>query len=126
MKDKYNKSRDRFVRVTTGFMALFLIMLGVFHVFKGRPTYHNAWGLTVFAPFTIIVGLLLLFIVIFRWSQFRDTQLYGNSKRKMEDDQNHPSKKHKHWHVAKWQGKPPDTSDHDSSIKRQAHKESET
>jgi hypothetical protein len=126
MKDKYNKSRDRFVRVTTGFIALFLIMLGVFHVFNGRPIYHNAWGLTVFAPFTIIIGLLLLFIVIFRWSQFRDTQLYGNSKRKQEDDQNHLSKKHKHWHVAKWLGKPPNISNHDSSSEREAHKQSET
>jgi uncharacterized membrane protein len=100
MKDKYNKSRDRFVRATFGFIALFLTALGVFHVFTGRLTYHNAWGLGVFAPITIIVGLILLYIVIFRWSQFRESELYGNKRRKKEEDKNDLSKKHKHkhWH----------------------------
>jgi uncharacterized membrane protein len=98
MKDKYNKSRDRFVRVTTGFIALFLIMLGVVHVIGGRPVYQNAWGLGVFAPVTIIVGLILLFIVIFRWSQFRESALYGNARRKKDEDKHDSSKKHKHWH----------------------------
>ena len=96
MKDKYNKSRDRFVRVTTGFIALFLITLGVVHVFGGSPVYKNALGLGVFAPVTIILGLILLLIVIFRWSQFRESSLYGNAKLKKDEEKHDSSKKHKH------------------------------
>ena len=98
MKDKYNKSRDRFVRVIIGFMALFFAMLGVVCVFRGRPVYQNAWGQGVFAPVTILVGLILLFIVLFRWSQFRESALYGIARRKRYEEKRDLSKKHKHRH----------------------------
>jgi uncharacterized membrane protein YcjF (UPF0283 family) len=46
--------------VATGMSPLFI---------QGDLFYHNWWGGLVFAPITIIVGLFLLFLVIFKWDK---------------------------------------------------------
>jgi uncharacterized membrane protein len=71
-------------------------MYGVLHIMAGRPIYHNYWGGEVFAPIVVLVGAILFFVVIFRWSQFRDLELYNNKKRNEEESENESSKKHKH------------------------------
>jgi hypothetical protein len=96
MKYKYNKSRDRFVRVTFGFVALFLIIYGVLHIMAGRSSYHNYWGGEVFAPFVVLAGAILFFVVIFRWNRFRDLELYNNKKRNEEESENESLNKRKH------------------------------
>jgi uncharacterized membrane protein len=96
MRYKYNKSRDRFIRVTFGFIALFLIFLGAFYMVTGKLFYQNYWGGSVFAPVTVLVGTVLLFAVIFRWGQFRDVELYNNNRLQETEDENDWAKKHKH------------------------------
>ncbi len=91
MKDKSNKSRDRFVRITYGFLALFLIMLGGVHIFSGSLTYENFKGLGVFAPVTVIIGLILLYGVIFQWGLLRD----ADKKRNGEENKNDSTKTRK-------------------------------
>jgi len=91
VKDKYNKSRDRFIRITYGFLGLFLIMLGMAHIVTGSLTYQNYKGLGVFAPITVVIGLTVLYGVIFRWTLFRD----ADKKRNKEEGKNDSSKKHK-------------------------------
>ena len=96
MKDKFNKSRDRFVRITYGVIGLLLLAVGALHIISGRLVYQNYKGLGVFAPIAVIAGLIVLYGVIFRWQLFRD----ADRRRNKEDDKDDSTKKHKpkHWH----------------------------
>ncbi|MBU2578211.1 hypothetical protein KKA69_05310 [Patescibacteria group bacterium] len=38
-------------------------------IIKNDMFYNNWWGGLVFAPLTIIVGLFLLYLVIFKWDK---------------------------------------------------------
>ena len=38
-------------------------------IVKGDMFYNNWWGGLVFAPLTIIVGFLLLYLIIFKWDK---------------------------------------------------------
>ena len=49
--------------------SVLLILYGLAHVLLGRVSYENYWGGLVFAPFTIIVGILLLYTAIFRFDR---------------------------------------------------------
>ena len=49
--------------------ALLVISTGVATLAKGRLGYYNYWGLAVFAPFAIVVGLGFLLVVLLRWKK---------------------------------------------------------
>jgi hypothetical protein len=51
-------------------IAAFLILYGLAHVVSGRLNYENYWGGLVFAPLTIVVGILLVYIAAFRFDRF--------------------------------------------------------
>jgi hypothetical protein len=46
--------------------SLLVIGTGVATLAKGRLGYYNHWGLTVYAPFTIVVGLGFFLLVLLR------------------------------------------------------------
>ena len=52
------------------FAAFLILSLGIVTLLKGKLHYVNYWGGTVFAPVTIVVGLLLLVGIIFKWEKF--------------------------------------------------------
>lgn len=96
MRDKYNKSLDRFIRVIYGFIALFLIIHGTVHVISGMPIYNKYEGGSVLGSIMILAGLILLYAVVFWWRQFRDAELYNNKKQNEEENKNDLSRNHKH------------------------------
>jgi hypothetical protein len=49
-----------------------MIFLGLAHLFSGEMHYSNWWGGLVFAPFIIIVGTFLLYLVIFKWQKINN------------------------------------------------------
>ena len=55
---------------TLAIVASVLVMLyGVTHLVSGRVNYENYWGGVVFAPFTIVVGALFLYIAVFHYDR---------------------------------------------------------
>jgi hypothetical protein len=76
------KKRKRFGRIVYFLLGILLTTTGVLSVLSGKFVYHNYRGLIVFGPYVIIGGLLLLFVVIFRWKQFSEIELYRTSRDK--------------------------------------------
>lgn len=60
-------------RIYQGFailISLTLITTGLSPIlFEGRTFYLNWKGATVFAPIAVIIGLFLLYLVIFKWDK---------------------------------------------------------
>ena len=57
----------KFSRFMFGFIAVILIALGAYMLNRGFLFFENYWGGAVFAPMVIVGGILLLYVVIFRW-----------------------------------------------------------
>ncbi len=68
------KNVEKSGRIFIGFFGVILLFMGVTHVLRGDLNYSNYWGGVVFAPFAIVVGVLLLFIVVFKWDSFEDSK----------------------------------------------------
>jgi hypothetical protein len=77
---------ERRGRVFMGLLAILLILIGTGTVLKGDLTYRNYWGGLVFAPIVIPVGLVLLYLVIFRWRKLsqRPERLKGRAARRAQ------------------------------------------
>lgn len=56
-----------------GVVCLGLLMLatGVLVVMNGRTHFQNYWGAPVFAPFAIVIGLLIIVAMIISWVRDR-------------------------------------------------------
>jgi len=52
-------------------LSLLVISSGVATLAKGRLGYYNHYGLTVYAPFAIVVGLGFLLVVLLLWKKSR-------------------------------------------------------
>lgn len=72
MKDVDDR-RDSFGRIKPiyrlGVVLLGLLMLatGVLVVMSGKTHFQNYWGAPVFAPFAIVIGLLIILAMIISW-----------------------------------------------------------
>lgn len=60
---------DRKGRVLAIGISVFAILYGVVHVITDQLNYENYWGGVVFAPFTIVIGLVFLYIAFFRYDR---------------------------------------------------------
>jgi hypothetical protein len=65
------KPRDRrwrglkpFERIGIGFIGLMIVATGALALAQGKLHYENAEGLTVFAPFAFVVGVLVMVVVV--------------------------------------------------------------
>jgi hypothetical protein len=56
-------------------LSLALVLGGTHALLSGDLGYHNYWGGTVFAPFAIAIGVLLLLLAVFAWPRLRSSQL---------------------------------------------------
>ena len=54
-----------------GFAGLVLIATGALALLTGETHYANFWGAPVFAPFAIVIGLLLLITVFMQWRKWK-------------------------------------------------------
>ena len=63
------KNKKLVNRITLGFLGIVLIVLGVASLNTGNLHYSNYRGAPVFAPFVILVGSLLIFLVSFKWKK---------------------------------------------------------
>jgi multisubunit Na+/H+ antiporter MnhB subunit len=54
-----------------GFVGLVLIATGTLALLTGETHYPNFWGAPVFAPFAIVIGLLLLVTVFTQWRKWK-------------------------------------------------------
>jgi hypothetical protein len=52
-------------------LSLLVISTGMATLAKGRLGYYNYRGLTVYAPFAIVVGLRFLLVALMRWKKSR-------------------------------------------------------
>jgi uncharacterized membrane protein len=87
------KRRELFARVGIGFFGVILVLIGLSKIFGGNLNYSNYWGGVVFAPLTIIIGILVLIIVLFRWKAIDN--MFGGS-----NSSNNKSSDHDNWR--KW------------------------
>src|SRR5215210_4175019 len=61
------KGRGRLERAAAFVAGLYLTGTGASHLVSGRALYSNYLGAPVFAPWTIVIGALLLGISLFAW-----------------------------------------------------------
>ena len=73
-----NRPASRRARMFVLVLAAALISGGFFTLGEGAVGYRNYWGGTVFAPFAIAVGLILLICALFFWPRLGRT-LTGQS-----------------------------------------------
>ncbi|MCJ7500339.1 hypothetical protein MUP29_08795 [bacterium] len=67
------KEKGKLVRGTLVLVALALIATGLRSFFLNSDLfYSNWWGGLVFAPFTLVVGVLFLYLLIFKWDKFKE------------------------------------------------------
>jgi hypothetical protein len=73
MNNKMSKNRYKrlWLQSSAALIALALIATGIRPLLKGDLFYKNWWGGLVFGPITIIGGLLLLYVVIFKWGKVK-------------------------------------------------------
>ena len=67
--------RHRLERLLLCLLSLALVLAGVHALLSGNLGYHNYWGGTVFAPFAIAIGVLLLLLAVFAWPRLRSSHL---------------------------------------------------
>ena len=63
--------KEILIRSFAALIALAVIATGARALIKDNLFYDNWWGGLVFAPLTIIIGALLLFLIIFKWETIR-------------------------------------------------------
>ena len=61
------KKRELYARIGLGIFGIILVLMGIFNIIRGELNYTNYCGGIVFAPVAIIIGILILIIVFFRW-----------------------------------------------------------
>jgi hypothetical protein len=66
-----NRNRDRFKRAVMIGLSVFLILNGTVAILQQRWTYGNYWGGQVFAPVAIAFGVLLLYLLVFRYKELK-------------------------------------------------------
>lgn len=62
-------ARHNLYRLVFAILLLVLVLTGVMYMAKGSIGWSNYWGGLVFPPFAVLVGLLLLYVVIFHWDR---------------------------------------------------------
>ena len=85
--------REFLTRIVLGFFGIILIFIGVSSIYNGILNYSNYWGGIVFAPVAIIMGVLVLVIVTFRWKALHQKSNNKNSNK-------YKTRKHDDWR--KW------------------------
>lgn len=77
---KRKKRHDLRARIGIGLLGAFLAVLGAAHLYAGKPLYTNYWGGVVYAPLVVIIGIMIVAVVLFRWEKFksRDLDAKGN------------------------------------------------
>jgi uncharacterized membrane protein len=63
------QKKQIFVRSILVFICLILIAAGIRSILQGDMTYKNYWGGMVFGPAAIAVGILFIYVIIFRWAK---------------------------------------------------------
>ena len=62
------------------FIGILLFIGGVGSTIKGRTVYPNYWGGVVFAPLAAVMGLLIIFVSIFRFKKFTNSRISKKGK----------------------------------------------
>lgn len=63
--DRGMRSFSRGKRVALGFLGFIVLATGVVTLMAGRLHYGNYWGAAVFAPFSVVVGVVVILVTIF-------------------------------------------------------------
>ncbi len=59
-------------RIALFIFGVFVIGFGVRSIVYGDMTYTNHYGLTVFGPFSILIGILCIYVAIFKWKNVKE------------------------------------------------------
>ena len=70
-------------RLVLSVICLTMIASGLRVTFSGELTFKNYWGGVVFGPLAVILGVIFLYVVLFRWRTF-DKPLVDKKGRKIE------------------------------------------
>jgi hypothetical protein len=62
-------TRKKFLQIFASLIAMAIIATGIRPLLRGDTSYQNWWGGFVFAPLTIIIGMLVLYLVFFKWDK---------------------------------------------------------
>jgi hypothetical protein len=73
--------RDRYNKIAFIVLGLILIFQGAAGIMGNRWTYSNYWGGGVFAPFAILMGVLFIYIAIFRYDAFKKPRVDKKGRR---------------------------------------------
>lgn len=58
-------------RIALFMFGVFIIGIGIRSIIHGDMTYTNHFGLTVYGPFSILIGLLCIYLAVFKWSDVK-------------------------------------------------------
>lgn len=61
-----NKNRKILIKTFIPFVGFLLIAIGIKTLNSGELDYLNYWRGLVFAPFSIIIGIILIYVGIFK------------------------------------------------------------
>ena len=81
------KRKDKLGKIFLIYSALLIIFYSIVSLMKEEYYYSNYWGGVVFAPIGIVVGLLVLYIVLFKWKEVEKNENAFNKNSKMDDYQ---------------------------------------
>jgi len=79
------KKQNKLGKIFVSFFAILIIVFGVLSLFRGELNYSNYWGGIVFVPIAILFGVLLLYIIWFRWKNVEKNENAFNHSSKMDD-----------------------------------------
>lgn len=65
------KTKDRIARIFAILMCLVLTAQGIVSIYKSEWSYRNYWGGLVFGPIAILIGILLIYLLLFRWDKLQ-------------------------------------------------------
>jgi hypothetical protein len=68
------KKRESIGKVFLILISIILILFGIGKLLKGDLNYSNYWGGVVFAPIAIIIGIILIFVVLFSKNLIKNNQ----------------------------------------------------
>ncbi len=68
----FGKYRHPIIRFGLFMFGVIVSTFGVNSIINGDMTYKNHYELTVFGPFSIIIGILCIYVAIFKWKNVKE------------------------------------------------------
>jgi len=79
------KRKEILSKIFLTFISLLMLFYSITTMLNDGMNYSNYWGGVVFAPIGIVISLLVLYIVFFKWKEVEKNENAFNKNSKMDD-----------------------------------------